>query len=341
MIRVAINGFGRIGRNMLWAYLTDPIYHNLFEIVAINSGSTDLEYAAHLFEFDSILGHYHQAPVHYKDNELIIGTKKIAFLKTTTIPNNIWHDHVIDWVVDCSGQYTLADDARKHIFNGGAKKVLISAPTQNEDRSIVMGVNEHEYSAQKDCIISMTSCTTNAAIPILFLLNKQYEIIQGSVKTVHAYTNSQALLDTDVKDYRRSRSAASNIVPTSSGFFKTIEKIIPELAGKLNGMAIRIPVANVSFIDILVRLKFPESVCVINEYLKKASLTAQLQGIVGFEQKPLVSSDFLKNPHSVTIDSLLTSCNGDWINVFGWYDNEWAYSKRLCDFLAKYGSPSL
>ncbi len=337
MIRVAINGFGRIGRNMLWVYLKDATYHNFFDIVAINSGSTDLEHAAHLFEFDSILGRYDQATVQYVENQLIIGTKKIDFLKTRIISKNMWQDHAVDWVVDCSGQYTIADDARKHIVDGGAKKVLISAPAQHEDRSVVMGVNQHEYSAQKDFIISMTSCTTNAAIPILFLLNKQYEIIQGSVKTVHAYTNSQALLDTDVKDYRRSRSAASNIVPTSSGFFKTIEKIIPELAGKLNGMAIRVPVANVSFIDILVRLKFPESACVINEYLKKASLTAQLQGIIGFEQKPLVSSDFLKNPHSVIIDSLLTSCNGDWINVFGWYDNEWAYSKRLCDFLAKYG----
>jgi glyceraldehyde 3-phosphate dehydrogenase len=337
MIRVAINGFGRIGRNMLWAYLTDDIYQDSFKITAINGGLSDVPHAAHLFEFDSILGHYDKAIVKYTTDQLIIGDRKITFLKTAEIIQNMWRDQAIDWVVDCSGHYTNAQDAIKHITIGGAKKVLISAPAENEDCSIVMGVNQHDYNSEKHRIVSMTSCTTNAAIPILFLLNNEYTIIQGSVKTVHAYTNSQVLLDSDAKDYRRSRSAGSNIIPTSSGFFKTIEKIVPALSGKLNGLAIRVPVANVSLIDVLVRVKAHQSIATINELFYHSSQKGPLQGIIGFERKPLVSSDFLKNRHSVVVDSLLTSSNGDWINVFGWYDNEWAYSKRLCDFLKGHG----
>jgi glyceraldehyde 3-phosphate dehydrogenase len=336
MIRIAINGFGRIGRNMLWAYLKDNAYHTSFEITAINGGKTELEHAAYLFEYDSILGHY-DGTVTHTDNQLIIDNKKIIFFKTTDITKNMWKDHKIDWVVDCSGHYTDAHDATKHITIGGAKKVLISAPAKNEDCSIVMGVNQHEYNSLHHNIVSMTSCTTNAAIPILFLLDREYTIKQGSVKTVHAYTNSQVLLDTDTNDYRRSRSAVTNIIPTSSGFFKTIEKILPDLAGKLNGLSIRVPVANISFIDLLVMVKTTQSVMAVNQLLNASSQKGPLSGIVGFEEKELVSSDFLKNPNSVVIDSLLTSVNGYWINIFGWYDNEWAYSKRLCDFLHGYG----
>jgi glyceraldehyde 3-phosphate dehydrogenase len=337
MIRVAINGFGRIGRNMLWVYLKENMYHDTFEITAINGGNTDLSHAAYLFEYDSILGHYDKEAVNYADNQLIIGSRGITFFKTTDISAKMWHNCNIDWVVDCSGQYTNAHDAMKHITVGGAKKVLISAPAKNEDCSIVMGVNQKIYNPSVHTIVSMTSCTTNAAIPLLFLLDNEYTIMQGSVKTVHAYTNSQVLLDTDAKDFRRSRSATSNIIPTSSGFFKTIEKVLPLLSGKLDGLAIRVPVANISFIDILVMVKSHQSVTAVNEFFHQASKTGLLEGIVGFEKKPLVSSDFLKNPHSVVIDSLLTAVNGDWINVFGWYDNEWAYSKRLCDFLRSHG----
>jgi len=337
MIRVGINGFGRIGRNFLRAFYDNKKYQSVFQVVAINTGKSAFDLAAHLFLYDSILGQYHGS-VSIDRNQLMIDTTSIILLQTTTILKDMWKDHQIEWVIDCSGSYTNGFHAQRHISEGGAKKVIISAPADHEDCSIVMGVNDHAYKPDDHHIISMTSCTTNAAVPILAVINDEYGICQGSVKTIHAYTNSQVLLDNDIHDFRRSRSAVSNIIPTTSGFFKTIEKIVPSLAGKLSGLSVRVPIANVSFIDVLVKIQSKQSADSINQLFLSDTIKRRFEGIIGLETGKLVSSDFLKNHHSVVIDTSLTQSNIDWINIFGWYDNEWAYSKRICDFLSKYGN---
>jgi glyceraldehyde 3-phosphate dehydrogenase len=334
MISIAINGFGRIGRNFLRAYCLNPLFKNKIKISAINVGPADPELSAHLFIYDTILGTY-PGSVSYENNILIIDGISIPLIAQSSIQEQIWKKYGAEWIIDCSGKYTDSRDATIHIEQG-AQKVIISSPAHGEDISIVMGVNDELYEPKKHRIISLTSCTTNAFIPLISVLHNEFGIIKGTVKTVHAYTNSQVLLDMPAKDYRRSRAAALNIIPTSTGALKTLEKIIPELKGRLTGLAIRVPVGNVSFIDVCVQLKSAPSIDTVLALFQKASADS-LKGILAISQKPLVSSDFLQNPHSVVLDALLTNKIDDQINVFGWYDNEWAYSLRIVDFLMKWG----
>jgi glyceraldehyde 3-phosphate dehydrogenase len=236
-------------------------------------------------------------------------------------------------VVECTGKFTKREGAQKHI-SSGAQHVLISAPAHDEDVTIIPGVNDAAFDAKKHRIVSLGSCTTNALAPLLKVLNDEFVIEQSLMTTVHAYTNSQVLLDVETKDLRRSRAAALNIIPTTTGATKVVTKVLPELAGRVQGCALRVPVAKVSLIDLSFTTQKPISAPMINELFARAALTQQLRSIIAITHDPLVSSDFSANPHSVTIDGLMTATSGDHMGkVFGWYDNEWGYSMRLKDFL--------
>ncbi|MDA5107634.1 type I glyceraldehyde-3-phosphate dehydrogenase [Brevibacillus thermoruber] len=333
MVKVGINGFGRIGRNVFRAALNNP---NV-EIVAVND-LTDAQTLAHLLKYDSVHGVL-DLDVEARENTLIVGGKEIKVLAERDPAQLKWADYGVEIVVESTGRFTKREDAAKHL-EGGAKKVIISAPATNEDITIVMGVNEDKYDPQKHTVISNASCTTNCLAPFAKVLHEKFGIVRGLMTTVHSYTNDQQILDLPHKDLRRARAAATNIIPTSTGAAKAVALVLPELKGKLNGFAMRVPTPNVSVVDLVAELKTEVTVEDVNRVLKEAA-EGPLKGILGYSEEPLVSSDYNGNPASSTIDALSTMVlEGNMVKVVSWYDNEWGYSNRvvdLCQFVAERG----
>ena len=327
MAKVAINGFGRIGRNALRAYLAAK--PNDLEIVAINDPLQDTLQSAHLLKYDSILGELPYEVTHSED-ALIIDGKKIAFYKEKDPSTCPWGKLGIDIVLECSGVFTEAAKAKGHI-TAGARKVLISAPAKDEDITIVLGVNEKSYDPDKHNIISNASCTTNCLAPVAKAIDDEFGIEQGLMTTIHSYTLDQRLLDTGHKDLRRARAAALSMIPSSTGAAKAIGLVMPHLKGKLNGFAMRVPTPNVSVVDLVCTTKKEISKEAINEVLKKAAGN-NLRGIMGYSELLLVSTDFCGNKLASSVDGDLTMAVGDrMVKIIAWYDNEWGYSNRLVE----------
>lgn len=344
MIRIAINGFGRIGKNFFRVLMSDKFARQSIELVAINVGPGDISSVAYAAKYDSLMGTYSGDVYQEKDMLVVVpsdggmlGADKKNECRIQLIaerdPEKLpWKSLHIDWVVECSGHFTAREGASKHL-KAGAQFVLISAPAKGEDVSIIPGINSAVFNKEKHKIVSLGSCTTNAFMPMLKVLNDAFSLEHAMMTTVHAYTNSQVLLDVDGEDARRSRAAALNIIPTSTGAQRMIKSVLPELAGRVQAMALRIPVAKVSLIDLTVMTSKTLSKESINAAFTKAA-AGHFKAIVSVTNEPLVSSDFGGNSHSVIVDSLLTDVCGDRIGkVFGWYDNEWGYSERLKDFL--------
>ncbi|MFI2349177.1 type I glyceraldehyde-3-phosphate dehydrogenase [Streptomyces sp. NPDC019443] len=323
-IRVGINGFGRIGRNYFRALLEQGAD---IEIVAVNDLG-DTATTAHLLKYDTILGRLKAEVTHTADTITVDGhtIKVLSERNPADIP---WGELGVDIVIESTGIFTKKADAEKHIA-GGAKKVLISAPAKNEDITIVMGVNQDKYDAANHHVISNASCTTNCVAPMAKVLLENFGIVKGLMTTVHAYTNDQRILDFPHSDLRRARAAAENIIPTTTGAAKATALVIPELAGKLDGIAMRVPVPTGSVTDLVVELEREVTKDEVNTAFQKAA-EGQLKGIVDYTEDPIVSSDIVNWPASCTFDSSLTMVQGKNVKVIGWYDNEWGYSNRLVD----------
>jgi glyceraldehyde 3-phosphate dehydrogenase len=331
-MNVAINGFGRIGRTFLRTVLQDQATQKKIKVVAINIGPGKLDYVAHMFKYDTLMGTY-PGDVRMQDGDLLVDGYRIKII-TELDPERIkWGSLSIDWVVESSGKFTKREGAQLHL-KAGARHVLITAPAHDEDISIILGVNEDQFNKETHKIVSLGSCTTNAFIPTLRVLHDAFTITQGCMTTVHAYTNSQVLLDVESKDLRCARAAALNIIPTSTGASKMLVKVMPEIADIIFAQAIRVPVGKCSLIDLTVITKKAPTVAAINDAFNAAA-QKRMKGILSLTMEPLVSSDFSGNSYSVTIDGLLTHAQGNMAKVFGWYDNEWGYSERLKDFLMR------
>jgi glyceraldehyde 3-phosphate dehydrogenase len=330
MVKVGINGFGRIGRNFLRAALASnaPI-----EIVAVND-LTSIDTLAHLIKYDSILGRINQE-VTFDDNSLTIGGKKIRVFAEKDPAALAWGSVGAEIVIESTGRFTKASDAGKHLV-GGAKKVVISAPATDEDVTLVLGVNDSAYDPAKHNIISNASCTTNCLAPMAKVLHENFGIVRGFMTTVHAYTNDQVILDFPHKDLRRARAAATNIIPTSTGAAKAIGLVLPELKGKLDGYALRVPVPTGSITDLTVELSKETSAAEVNAAMKKAA-EGPLKGILRYTEDPIVSTDIVTDPHSSIFDAGITKVIGNQAKVASWYDNEWGYSNRLVDLMSFIG----
>ncbi|MFS0863975.1 type I glyceraldehyde-3-phosphate dehydrogenase [Fredinandcohnia sp. 179-A 10B2 NHS] len=333
-VKVGINGFGRIGRNVLRAALKNP---NI-EVVAVND-LTDADMLAHLLKYDSVHGIL-DAEVSVNGSNLVVNGKEIQ-VKAERDPAQLgWGDLGVDVVVESTGRFTKRADAAKHL-EAGAKKVIISAPASDEDITIVMGVNHDKYDAVNHNVISNASCTTNCLAPFAKVLHENFGIRRGMMTTVHSYTNDQQILDLPHKDYRRARAAAENIIPTTTGAAKAVSLVLPELKGKLNGGAMRVPTPNVSLVDLVVELDKETTVEEINAALRTASEN-DLKGIMGYSEEPLVSGDYNGNPNSSTIDALSTMVmEGNMAKVISWYDNESGYSHRVVDLVEYIASKGL
>jgi len=330
MVRVGINGFGRIGRNFFRAAITSGAD---IEIVGIND-LTDNATLAHLLKYDSILGRL-GLPVTYTDDSITVGGKTIKVFAERDPANLPWASVKADIVVESTGFFTKAADASKHIA-AGAKKVIISAPATDEDITIVMGVNHENYDSSKHNIISNASCTTNCLAPMAKVLDEEFGIVRGLMTTIHAYTNDQALQDQPHKDLRRARAAALSIIPTSTGAAKAISLVLPNLKGKLDGYALRVPVPTGSATDLTVELAKEATAAEINAALKKAA-DGSLKGYLSYTEDPIVSADIVTDPSSCIFDAGLTKVIGSTVKVVGWYDNEWGYSNRLVDLVGFVG----
>lgn len=336
MINIAINGFGRIGKNFLRTLLQDKDALKYIKVMVINIGKSDPESCAFYFKYDTLMSNFPDN-ILYRDDNLIINDISIKIAANLDPEKIDWQKYNIDWVVDCTGKFTKREQALRHI-KSGAKKVLISAPGENSDVTIIPGVNMGLFNKDKDQIISLGSCTTNALAPMIKILDDEFKVENAFMTTVHAYTNSQALLDTttEIKDMRKKRAAALNIIPTTTGATKVIDYIFPHLKGKIKGNALRVPVAKVSLIDLNVVVKSNNlDVKTVNDNFKRQA-SLPMKNILDFTDLPLVSSDYYGNNNSVIIDGLLTQVNSNTIKIFGWYDNEWGYANRLKDFLIYY-----
>ncbi|NUU05500.1 type I glyceraldehyde-3-phosphate dehydrogenase [Leifsonia sp. C5G2] len=323
-VKIGINGFGRIGRNYLRAALAKG---SDLEIVAVND-LTDNKTLAHLLKYDSITGRL-DATVELDGDNIVVNGKPIKVLAERDPANLGWGDLGVDIVIESTGRFTKADDARKHL-EAGAKKVIISAPATGEDATFVIGVNEHLYDPANHDIISNASCTTNCLAPLAKVFNDEFGIERGLMTTVHAYTADQNLQDGPHSDLRRARAAAINIVPTSTGAAKAIGLVLPELKGKLDGFALRVPVPTGSITDLTVTASRPVTVDEIKAAYKKAA-EGPLKGILKYTEDEIVSSDIVSDPHSSIFDSGLLRVIGDQVKLSSWYDNEWGYSNRLVD----------
>jgi glyceraldehyde 3-phosphate dehydrogenase len=325
-VKVGINGFGRVGRNVLRASLEDPG----IEYVAAND-ITDAKTLAHLLKYDSVLGILN-AQVSHGDGYLKVNGRTIQVLKVKDPADIDWTSLGAEIVVESSGLFTKAEDARKHL-KGTVKKVIITAPAKNEDVTIVLGVNDAAYDPAKHHIISNASCTTNCLAPIAKVVHENFKILKGSMTTIHAYTNDQRILDLPHKDLRRARAAAVSIIPTTTGAAKALGLVLPELKGKLDGFAMRVPVPNVSLVDLVVLVEKPTTVEEVNGAFKKAA-EGPLKGLLEFCEDELVSIDFRGNAHSSIVDAGFTKViDGTCVKVTGWYDNEWGYSCRVRDLV--------
>jgi glyceraldehyde 3-phosphate dehydrogenase len=333
-VRVGINGFGRIGRNFWRAVHAGAASEAGIEIVAANDLG-DLQTCAHLLKYDTVLGPL-GTEVTAEGDSIRVGSQVIKMLAEKDPAALPWGDLGVDVVVESTGRFTKAADARKHL-DGGARKVIISAPATDEDITIVMGVNDDAYDPQQHDIISNASCTTNCVAPMAKVLQDSFGIITGFMTTVHAYTSDQVLQDFPHRDLRRARAAAQNIVPTSTGAAKATALVLPELKGKLDGMSMRVPVIDGSVTDLVVRLQQQASIADVNAAFQAAS-DGPLKGYLSYTSDPIVSSDIVGTPWSCTFDSKLTMASGDQVKVIGWYDNEWGYSNRLADLAALVGA---
>lgn len=323
-VKVGINGFGRIGRNIF----RQAMNNDKIEIVAIND-LTDANMLAHLLKFDSVHGRL-GAEVEVDNDFIIVNGKKIRVFSEMDPKNIAWSDYDVEVVIESTGRFTNRDDASKHI-EAGAKKVIISAPGKDDDFTVVMGVNEEQYDPNNHHVISNASCTTNCLAPLAKVIHEKFGIKRGLMTTVHAYTNDQQILDLPHKDYRRARAAAENIIPTTTGAAKAVGKVLPELNGILNGMAIRVPVSNGSVVDLVAELNKNVTAEEVNNTLREAA-EGELKGILEYSEEPLVSKDIVGNPHSSIVDGLSTMVlEGSLIKVVSWYDNELGYSTRCVD----------
>jgi len=329
-IKVAITGFGRIGRLVLRAAFANP---NV-EIVAINA-RRDTKTLAHLLKYDSVHGIF-DAEVTAADGAIIVDGKTIKVVTEQEPGEMPWGEMGVDVVVESTGQYTDAIKAQAHI-RAGAKKVIISSPAKNEDITIVMGVNHNQYDSAKHHVISNASCTTNCLAPFAKVLHEKFGIKRGMMTTVHSYTNDQKTLDASHSDLRRARAAGLSIIPTTTGAAKAVALVLPELKGKLNGLSLRVPTPNVSVVDLVAELATEVTVQEVNAVLKAAA-EGELKGILAYCEEPLVSQDFNGNPHSSIIDALSTMVmEGSMVKVLSWYDNEWGYSNRIVDLVTYIG----
>lgn len=326
MIRVAINGFGRIGRNFLrcWAGRAN----SNIELVAINDTS-DPKTNSHLLKYDTMLGKM-DADISYDENSIILNGKTIKCVSDRNPEKLPWKDWEIDLIIESTGVFVTKEGASKHI-TAGAKKVLITAPGKGDDGMFVVGVNHHDYDHDKHWVISNASCTTNCLAPIAKVLHEKFGIIKGTMTTTHSYTGDQRLLDASHRDVRRARAAAMNIVPTTTGAAKAVGLVIPELKGKLNGIALRVPTPNVSVVDLVINVEKKTFVEEVNQALKEAS-EGSMKGILAYSDLELVSTDYRGTDESSIVDASLTMVmDGDMVKVVAWYDNEWGYSQRVVD----------
>jgi glyceraldehyde 3-phosphate dehydrogenase len=327
-VKVGINGFGRIGRNVFRA----AMQRDDIDIVAVND-LTNACTLAHLLQYDSVHGFLDADIYANEEREFRVNGKDIkafALPDPGTIP---WGDYGVEVVVESSGRFTTRETASKHL-NGGSRKVIISAPAKNEDITIVMGVNENMYDPSKHQVISNASCTTNGLAPVVKVLHREFGIVRGLMTTIHSYTNDQQILDLPHKDLRRARAAAMSIIPTTTGAAKAVALVIPELKGKLNGLSMRVPTPNVSVVDLVVELEREASVEAVNGALKAAA-EGELKGILAYNDLPLVSKDYNGNPYSSIVDGLSTMVmDGKLAKLIAWYDNEWGYSCRVIDLIA-------
>ena len=328
-IRVGINGFGRIGRNFLRAQLQRG---GDFEIVAANDIG-DTKTMAHLLKHDSVLGRL-DAKVEAGDGFIRVGDTEIKFVSERDPAQLPWGELGVDVAIESTGLFTDRESAQKHL-DAGAKKVVISAPATDPDLTLVLGVNDREYDPEQHNIISNASCTTNCVAPVAKLLHDAYTIERGFMTTIHAYTNDQHVLDLPHKDLRRARAAAINLIPTSTGAARAIGVVLPDLKGKIDGMSMRAPVPTGSIVDLVVQISRETSKDEVNALFQSKADTGELEGILQYSDEPLVSTDIVHSSYSSIFDSDLTMVNGNLVKVFSWYDNEWGYSCRLVDLVAK------
>jgi glyceraldehyde 3-phosphate dehydrogenase len=332
MANIGINGFGRIGRNVLRAMSPAQVS----KVAAIND-LTDTKTLAHLLKWDSVHGRF-KGDIGHDDQNIIVNGQKIRILKERDPANLPWSSFGAEVILESTGFFTARDKAEVHITRGGAKKVLISAPAKGPDATICIGVNDETYDAAKHHIVSNASCTTNCLAPMVKVLNDAFGIEAGFMSTIHSYTNDQRILDLPHEDLRRARAAAVNIVPSSTGAAKAIGEVIPALKGKLNGGAFRVPTPDGSVTDFTALLNTPTTVKAVNEAFLAAATSGPLAGVLEYSDEPLVQKDIVGNPHSCIFDSDLTLILGDkFLKVVGWYDNEWGYSNRCVQMLEMLG----
>ena len=331
-LRVGINGFGRIGRQVVRAAKERGA---ALDIVAIND-LTDTKTLAHLFKYDSVHGKF-DGTVSHDDESITINGDKIKVLKEKDPALLPWKDLKVDVVLESTGRFTKADDAKKHIA-GGAKKVIISAPATGEDITLVLGVNSDKYDSAKHHIISNASCTTNCLVPMVKVVRDAFGFKHGSMVTIHSYTNDQSILDLPHKDLRRARAAAISMIPTTTGAAKATALVIPEVKGLIDGISIRVPTPDVSLTELTVEVEKGTTIAEVNAALKKASESGPLKGILAYSEEELVSVDYIGNPASCTLDSKSTNViDKTMVKLSGWYDNEWGYSSRCVDLLLMVG----
>ncbi len=332
-VKVAINGFGRIGRNILRAGLRDPE----IEWVAAND-LTDTKTLAHLLKYDSVLGPL-EATVKAEGDSIVVDGKAIRVFAIKDPAELPWESLGVQIVIESTGKFTDATQAKKHL-RGPVKKVVITAPAKNEDVTIVLGVNEGMYDPANHHVVSNASCTTNCLAPVVKVVHEKFGILKGTMTTIHSYTNDQNVLDFPHKDLRRARAAAINMIPTTTGAAKAIGLVIPELKGKLDGLAIRVPTPNVSVVDLVAQVSRDTTAEEVNAALKEAA-EGPLKGILAYTEDPVVSTDLMRNPNSSIVDAALTKVmGGNLVKVLAWYDNEWGYSLRVIDlikFMARKG----
>jgi glyceraldehyde 3-phosphate dehydrogenase len=325
-VKVGINGFGRIGRNVVRAGLNNPE----IDFVAVND-LTDTKTLAHLVKYDSVLGQLHE-PVKAEADAICVGNRRIKVFAIKDPAELDWTSVGAQIVVESTGRFTDAKDASKHL-RGSVKKVIISAPAKNEDITIVLGVNEKMYDPKKHNVISNASCTTNCLAPLAKVIYEKFGIRKGSMTTIHSYTNDQPVLDFPHKDLRRARAAAINMIPTTTGAAKAIGLVMPQLKGKMDGYAMRVPTPDVSVVDLVVVTDRPTTAEEVNSALKAAA-EGDMKGILAYTEDPVVSTDMLHNPNSSIVDADLTKVlDGDLVHVTSWYDNEWGYSCRVVDLI--------
>ncbi|RLE78116.1 MAG: type I glyceraldehyde-3-phosphate dehydrogenase [Thermoprotei archaeon] len=328
-IKVAINGFGRIGRIFYRAALKDPEFMKNFEIVAVNDLAPP-NMLAYLLKYDSVHGIL-KNEISWKENAIIVDGHEIKAFQIPDPAKLPWKELGIDIVLESTGRFRDRQSASKHL-EAGAKRVIISAPAKEPDITVVMGVNHELYDPEKHYIISNASCTTNALAPVVKVLYENFGFVKGFMTTTHAYTNDQRLLDLVHRDFRRARAATLSIIPTTTGAAKAIGLVIPELKGRLDGVALRVPVADGSIVDLVAELEKEVTKEEVNEAFKKAA-EGNLKGILEYTEEPIVSIDIIGNPHSAIVDGLSTNAIGNMVKVFAWYDNEWGFSCRLVDLM--------